>query len=104
MSNNFSSKIVQYHKNNHKSVRHNNFLTSENSGTPKLILEYDQECPPSTYSLSSSADTPDLDGVFELDWTNSIRANNYSIYSYDSYISTINGSLMLLANQNATSP
>ncbi|MHA1411999.1 MAG: CARDB domain-containing protein [Promethearchaeota archaeon] len=52
--------------------------------------------PPANFTLSSNAGDPDLDGSFNLTWTFSLRANNYSIYRYSSYISEINDSLILL--------
>ncbi len=54
---------------------------------------------PGDFTLSSNAGSPDDDGAFTLSWTNSSRANNYSIYQYSSYITDINGSLTLLANE-----
>ncbi len=53
---------------------------------PTLIVEY-SDIPselepdlPSSFILTSNADTPDIDGIFILYWTNSEYANNYSIY------------------------
>jgi len=60
--------------------------------------------PPSSFILSSDAETPDTDGSFHLIWTDSIHADNYSIYVYDNYITEINISLTLLADQIAVSP
>ena len=60
--------------------------------------------PPGLFTLTTDADTPDIDGSFSLIWTNSIGANNYSVYDYDRYITEINSSLTILANQTATSP
>lgn len=56
------------------------------------------------FVLSTDADTPDIDGRFHLTWTSSENAKNYSIYSYNSLITVINGSVNLLANQNGSSP
>jgi len=83
------------------------FYSSESYGiTPKLILEYDipPDSPPSAFILSSNADTPDTDGSFSLTCTSSVSANNYSIYSSPTYITEINNSLTILANQNAAYP
>ena len=60
--------------------------------------------PPGSFVLTSDAGTPDTDGDFNLDWTDSSYANNYSIYTYDKYITEINNSLTLLADQTAISP
>lgn len=54
--------------------------------------------------LSSNASSPDVDGIIDLAWNHSANAVNYSVYSYGSLITEINGSLNLIANQNATSP
>ena len=62
------------------------------------------QIPPGLFSLTTDADAPDPDGSFNLTWTDSMYANNYSVYVHDSYISEINGSLTLLADQTASSP
>jgi len=54
---------------------------------------------PSTFSLSSDAGDPDDDGNFNLNWTESAGATNYSVYESSSYITEINGSLTSLANE-----
>jgi multiple sugar transport system substrate-binding protein len=59
---------------------------------------------PGPFTLISSAENPDPDGKFDLAWTSSAGADNYSLYSYHDYITEINQSLTLLADQNATSP
>jgi len=51
---------------------------------------------PGEFNLSSDADTPDTDGIFTLEWTPAIRANNYSVYLYSGYITEINSSVILL--------
>ena len=60
--------------------------------------------PPGPFDLSSDADTPDIDGDFNLIWTTSEGADNYSVYVYESYITRINDSLTLLEYQTAVSP
>ncbi|MFX1259397.1 MAG: Loki-CTERM sorting domain-containing protein [Promethearchaeota archaeon] len=60
--------------------------------------------PPYPFTLTTDASIPDLDGSFNLTWTDSLYADNYSVYFYDSYITEINSSATLLADQNATSP
>ncbi|MFW9867766.1 MAG: hypothetical protein ACFFEN_16860, partial [Candidatus Thorarchaeota archaeon] len=59
---------------------------------------------PGPFTLSSNADAPDTDGTFDLLWTSSSDANNYSVYRSDNPISVIDGSLTLLSYQVATSP
>ena len=52
---------------------------------------------PSSFTLSSDADAPDIDGLFNLNWTASDWADNYSIYMHTSSITEINGSLTTIA-------
>ncbi|MFW9872869.1 MAG: ABC transporter substrate-binding protein, partial [Candidatus Thorarchaeota archaeon] len=59
---------------------------------------------PGYIDLSSDADNPDIDGKFNLIWNVSTGADNYSIYRNGSKITEINGTLVLIADQNATSP
>jgi hypothetical protein len=39
---------------------------------------------PKDFILTSTADCPDLDGQFNLNWTESLYSENYSIYINDS--------------------
>jgi C1A family cysteine protease len=55
--------------------------------------------PPDPFILSSTADVPDYDGKFDLTWTESLRADNYTVYQYSQYINVINGSLTILADE-----
>ncbi|MFX1420121.1 MAG: Loki-CTERM sorting domain-containing protein [Promethearchaeota archaeon] len=59
---------------------------------------------PGDFILSSNAGTPDLNGVFDLSWTNSDGADNYSLYVFSELIVEINFSVDVLADQNAISP
>jgi len=52
--------------------------------------------PPGNFTLSSNAGTPEDDGNFTLFWSESIRAENYSVYQYSNFISEINSSIDLL--------
>ena len=54
---------------------------------------------PEPFTLSCDADTPDTDGIFTLTWTSSALADNYSVYRHYSYITEINGSLILLEEE-----
>ena len=62
------------------------------------------QIPPDSFVLSSDVELPDDDGIFNLIWTTSDWADNYSIYMHNNVITQINGSLTTMANQNATSP
>ncbi|MFW9880336.1 MAG: Ser-Thr-rich GPI-anchored membrane family protein, partial [Candidatus Thorarchaeota archaeon] len=63
-----------------------------------------QTNPPGPFDLTSTADSPDTDGDFDLTWTSSSGADNYSLYMDNNYITRIDKSLTSLAYQNATSP
>ncbi len=52
---------------------------------------------PYSFTLSTNATNPDTDGIFDLEWTNSESAKNYSIYEYSHYITEFNGSLTSIA-------
>jgi hypothetical protein len=54
---------------------------------------------PSPFTLSSDAGSPDANGDFNLTWTPSTFADNYSLYVYSSLITDINGSLTLLLDE-----
>ncbi len=58
--------------------------------------------PPGQFVLSSDAELPDNDGNFNLTWTDSARATNYSIFQYSEYITIIDDSLTLIGTVSAT--
>ena len=60
-------------------------------------LDIEVTDPPGEFTLSSNAEFPESDGIFNLTWTASGYADSYSIYSYDSAITEINNSLTLEA-------
>ncbi len=66
-------------------------------GHDNKVYLFDNE--PYPFTLSTDADVPDLDGIFSLNWTASSGATNYSVYQYSSFISEINDSLTLLADE-----
>lgn len=61
------------------------------------------EYPPGTFDLDSDADDLDQDGNFTLNWTNSLRADKYSLYEYSSYITEYNGTLTPLIEETPES-
>ncbi|MHA1498055.1 MAG: hypothetical protein ACTSRT_11000 [Promethearchaeota archaeon] len=70
-----------------------------------IVVEITPAQPPGAFTLSSTAEDPDDDGIFDLTWTTSAGADNYSLYTYSSsWITEINGSLTSLVNQAASSP
>ncbi len=58
--------------------------------------------PPGPMELDSNAGTPDADGAFRLMWNQSRDAENYTVYSYTSYITEINGTLTKLTTTEIT--
>ncbi len=72
-------------------------------GIYNLVDDYSYKLP-GNFSLFSDADDPDPDGAFDLIWTDSEGADNYSVYMFDKFITEINESLTLHANQTAISP
>ena len=54
---------------------------------------------PEPFSILSDADDPDFDGNFNITWTPSTYADNYSLYIHSSLITEINGSLTLLLDE-----
>ena len=68
----------------------NIYISGEDTGDMFLIKFL---LKPGSFDLSSDAEDPDTDGIFNLNWTESNDAQNYSIYQYDSFIMVINDSL-----------
>ena len=69
-----------------------------------LMANWTPPKPPETFHLTSNADNPDKDGAFNLTWTVSHGADNYSVYISDTQIVKIDENLKIIAYQNATSP
>ncbi|MFX0154802.1 MAG: ABC transporter substrate-binding protein [Candidatus Hodarchaeota archaeon] len=57
---------------------------------------------PGNFTMNSTAEEPDLDGKFNLTWTVSEGADNYSVYMSDSPIEYISKKFDLLAYQTST--
>lgn len=70
----------------------------------RSIVAVDPDVLPGSFSLSTNAGTPDTNGDFNLIWTTSFGADNYSLYTFTSMITEINLSLTQLADQNALTP
>jgi len=70
---------------------------NENGNRSSNCIQVDVErLPPESFTLNSDAGNPDADGDFNLIWSESNYANNYSVYQHDFFISDINGSVTLL--------
>jgi branched-chain amino acid transport system substrate-binding protein len=59
---------------------------------------------PGGFILYPNSEDPDQDGQFNLIWSESEGANNYSVYGDYSYITEIDQSLTLMADQTGVSP
>lgn len=59
---------------------------------------------PGNFILYIDSEDPDQDGQFNLIWSESEGANNYSVYGDYGYITEINPSLTLMADQTGVSP
>ena len=68
----------------------------------KAYLFYNELNPPGGFILDSDAGTPDYDGSFNLYWSESESADSYSIFSHDSYITEINDTVELIAEDIKT--
>ncbi len=64
----------------------------------RSLTVIDPNAPPISFTLSTDAGSPDGDGRFNLIWTNSMGADNYSVYNHSSLIVGINQSLNQLAD------
>jgi C1A family cysteine protease len=69
------------------------------SSTNDFSIRFNSSSLPGGYHLSSSAGSPDIDGNFALTWDASVEADNYSVFEYSGFITEINGSLTLLADE-----
>ncbi len=61
----------------------------------KCLMDYYGVLPES-FKLTTDADSPDDDGFYILSWTDSVKADTYSIYSYHNKIIELNESLSLI--------
>ncbi len=74
----------------------NIYISGEDAGDMlfiKFLLK------PESFDLSSNAEDPDTNGIFNLNWTESDGAQNYSIYQYDKFITVINNSLTIVLEE-----
>ncbi len=70
----------------------NIFIVGGSSNSFLLIKYYQTK--PKSFALDSTADNPDKDGSFELNWEQSDEAVNYSIYQHNHPITDINQSIL----------
>lgn len=60
--------------------------------------------PPGSFYLTTDAENHNADYPFNLTWTNSDGADNYSVFYYSHFINEFNSSLINMINQTAVSP
>ena len=74
---------------------------NDNGDTLSNCIQVNVEFPgPSgDFTLSSNAGNLDTNGIFDLSWTAASGAHNYSVYRSSSFITVIDGSVTLLANE-----
>ncbi|MFX0001043.1 MAG: ABC transporter substrate-binding protein [Candidatus Hodarchaeota archaeon] len=78
-------------------------LTIPHWGINNLVASYSHLLP-GDFILDSDADDPDPNGTFNLNWTNSNGADNYSLYMAYEPITYVSKIYTELAKQNAISP
>jgi len=81
-------------------VTANNLIGNTSSNCISIFVILD---PPGEFNLTSNVGLHDSDGNFQLNWTESEFAFNYSIYWYYSNITEINGSVTLINKTNTLS-
>ena len=83
-------------------------LTSITNRKINSFIQYEKNAnlnnPPSDFFLTSDAESSEYDDSFNLSWTNSYGADNYSILYYNLFNYEFNDSLIILVNQSAISP
>jgi hypothetical protein len=78
----------------------NNIQTDFREQTSTEYKYYNMKgVPPGPLTLTTDADSPDLDGAFNLQWTAAASADNYTVYQYGSAITSVHGSLTKLATE-----
>ncbi|MFW9896442.1 MAG: hypothetical protein ACFFD7_11605 [Candidatus Thorarchaeota archaeon] len=70
----------------------------------RTLTVIDPTAKPGSFTLSTDAGDPDNNGNFNLIWTPSLAADNYSVYSHTSLITQINLTLNPLSDQAGVSP
>ncbi|MBN1215278.1 MAG: hypothetical protein JXA99_07510, partial [Candidatus Lokiarchaeota archaeon] len=66
----------------------------------EIDVDLNPQTIPEPFELSTTATYPwDNDGNFTLEWTESIGADNYTVYQSDSYITVIDGNQIILATE-----
>ncbi|MFW9881972.1 MAG: ABC transporter substrate-binding protein, partial [Candidatus Thorarchaeota archaeon] len=71
---------------------------------PWGINDFGPSLLPEDFNVYNDADNPDTDGRFNLTWSSSTNADNYSIYCSTHPIKYKNDDLILVADQTAVSP
>ena len=58
-------------------------------------IEINVQIPPSSFILTHNAESPDDDGLYNLSWSQSLGADNYTLYLHYNPILEINGSVTI---------
>jgi C1A family cysteine protease len=78
-------------------IKYYNSYQGLDNSTEDFSILFSYDMLPNSFDLTTNADTPsDDDGIFDLEWTESFKANNYTVYQYSKYITEINESLTIL--------
>ena len=62
---------------------------NETGNSSSNCLKVSVRIPPKDFNMFTNADDPDTDGLFNLTWTKSIGADNYSVYLSNNPISIL---------------
>ncbi|MHA1275117.1 MAG: hypothetical protein ACTSQS_17060, partial [Promethearchaeota archaeon] len=76
------------------------YLVAIESITPyDQISFYKYNRAPSPFNLTTDAENPEIDGSFNLNWTKSVDADNYTLYKDDQPITAVTGDLEVVINE-----
>jgi len=79
-------------------IESHNHYGDTSSNCIRVTIDADYP-PPGNFTLSTNAGSPNADGSFTLTWTSSDGVDNYSLYRHSSFISEINDTVILIANE-----
>ncbi|TFG17466.1 MAG: BspA family leucine-rich repeat surface protein, partial [Promethearchaeota archaeon] len=96
-----NSSVLSYEITDYLTDAYYFVVTGNNDFGQKLsnCIEIDVDLNPGAFSLSSDAQSPDLDGIFTLSWTDSELVEYYIVYQHSSLITDLNGSLTVVASE-----
>ncbi len=78
------------------------YITGKNNKTRYDLwwqcIDVKVQIPPKAFNMFTDADDPDTDGTFNLTWSKSIGADNYSVYRSNNQISNLNDCTEIKSN------